>query len=111
MNEMKKILIYIILLYITLLTGVGCTHAVHLYHVSELEAQFNRKKLAEISSESTQFTVMGFIQNTDYVNQAFEDLKGQCLKGNVVGINTRYSTSHGFFSWTNKIKMTAYCVN
>jgi hypothetical protein len=27
----------------------------------------------------------------------------------VTGIQTRYSTSHGFLSWTNVVEMKGYC--
>jgi hypothetical protein len=64
----------------------------------------------QISSEATQFTVMGFVTDTKYVEVAMADLQRQC-QGRITGITTTYSTSLGFFSWTNKLKMSGYCIN
>lgn len=81
----------------------ACAHSVHLYKVD------NSTQTGQlIESQSEQFVVMGFTQDTNYVNQAFDKLKAQC-HGRIEGINTRYSTSLGFFSWTNKIRMRGYC--
>mgnify|MGYP003340787127 CR=1 FL=1 len=63
-----------------------------------------------ISAETEQFTIMGFVTETDYVDQAFDQLQSQCPKGFVQGIQTEFLTSHGFFSWTNRIRMQGLCV-
>ena len=81
----------------------GCTHTLHQYHVSDVEPSNSDYK--SISAYSEQFVVMGFVTDTDYVNHAFSKLQKKCPSGRVTGIHTRYSTSHGFFSWTNKVKI------
>lgn len=92
-------------------TLTGCSHALHQYHVSDVKPlDIKGRDYKRIFSQKEQFVILGFVRQTDYVNEAYEDLKQQCPQGWVTGINTRYSTSHGFFSWTNKIRMTGFCV-
>ena len=99
----------ILLLSILFLLG-GCTHAVHQYHVSETEKISRKSKVKNITTISEQYVVMGFVTQTDYVNTAYANLQKKCRTGSVTGIHTRFSTSHGFFSWTNKVKMSGICV-
>lgn len=84
----------------------ACAHSVHLYHADNIQGGLGQL----IEAQTEQKVIMGFTQDTNYVNQAFDQLKQQCSSGRVEGINTRYSTSLGFFSWTNKIRMRGYCV-
>ncbi len=88
----------------------GCSHALHLTNVSDIDIKVSKKNSVQIDSEGEQFVVLGFVQQTEFVNQAYHDLEKKC-PGEISGIQTRYSTSHGFFSWTNKVKMTAWCLN
>lgn len=90
----------------------GCSHALHEYHVGDMDkVNYSAKKHKRITATKEQFTVMGFVTETNYVNEAYRALERQCPSGRVTGINTRYSTSHGFFSWTNKVRMTGLCLN
>ena len=92
-------------------TGTGCTHSIHLVHVSDYGpyARYTDGKVIKASSE--QFVIMGFRGDTKYVEQAMERLVDQCPKGRIQGITTQFSTSHGFFSWHNKILMQGLCLN
>jgi hypothetical protein len=93
-----------ILIYFLL---AGCAYSVHQVHVADYD--FKTKAPREISSAAEQFVVLGFTQNTDYVDLAWNQLKQKCDRGEISGVNTRFSTALGFFSWTNKVAMTAYC--
>ena len=98
-------------LLILLVFCSGCTHALHQYHAGDTEPFVRGKSnYKRIKSMGEQFAVMGFVTETNYVNAAYDELKSKCPKGTITGIHTRYSTSHGFFSWTNRVKMTGYCV-
>ena len=96
-----------------LLTGllsVGCTHAVHINHTSDF---VNTKPLGEcrqVAAKTDQQVFMGFVGQTDYVDEAYSKLKDQCKDGVITGIQTRYSTSHNFLSWKNEVLMRGYCV-
>lgn len=94
--------------FILIISFVGCTHALHQYQVSDSN---NFKGGKRISSLGEQNGFLGFRFDTDYVNKAWTDLQAQCPQGTITGVNSRYSTSHGFFSWNNQVNMTAYCVN
>lgn len=89
----------------------GCTHSVHQVHVSDFRPYkpISRGKMVKASAE--QFVVMGFVDNTEYIDQAKQKLIEECPKGYISGITTQLSTSHGFFSWTNKALLQGLCIN
>lgn len=89
---------------------VSCTHSVHLVHVGDFRPYQKLTSGEMIETTSEQWVFLGFTTQTDYVNQARETLMSKCSKGTIQGPVTRLSTSHGFFSWTNKVHMQALCV-
>ena len=91
----------------------GCTHSIHISHMSDISANTPSainmdQHVVEVSSE--QSVVLGFVFDTDYVNQAYQELQQKC-PSEIVAVNTQYSTSHGFLHWTNKIRMKAICAS
>ena len=108
-NVMKQFL-PVILVSLGLLSGLNCTSSVHLVSMSDFNppAALTEGKLVESVGE--QFTVMGFVSDTEYVDQALARLMAQCPDGHIKGILLRYSTRHGFFSWTNVVKLRGLCV-
>lgn len=88
----------------------GCTHSIHQVYSSGFTpyTAFGGGNL--IRGQSEQFVVLGFVFDTDYVEKARRNLMDQCRSGYIKGITTQYSTSHGFFSWTNKILMQGLCI-
>lgn len=64
----------------------------------------------KIEAMAEQWVFLGFTLETDYVNIARKDLMDQCVNGSIQGPVTRISTSHGFFSWTNKAYIQALCI-
>ena len=98
---------------ISLIAGLfqsGCAHSIHQVHTSDFSpsAQLTSGRMLKASGE--QFTILGFVGDTKYVEQAYESLMSQCPDGLITGITTQYSTSFGFFSWTNKILMQGLCI-
>ncbi len=94
-----------------LLACAGCTYALHEVHEGDLTRIPTGRDFKRIKSEGEQKVFLGFVQQTDFVNQAYRDLQKQCEGHEVEGIQTRYSTAHGFLSWTNKVVMQGYCVD
>jgi len=89
----------------------GCTHSLHISHVSDFSPTMKSYAAGElVKVKKEQFVVMGFVQDTNYVDQAYRDLKTSCPGGSVQGITSQYSTSHGFFSWTHYLEMQGLCV-
>ena len=94
--------------------ATGCFSSVHEYQAAGYASPTRREpgppiEANRIESNAEQFVVLGITGNTDYVDEAFASLAMQCA-GEVVGINTRYSTKLGFFSYTNEIHMQALCL-
>ena len=88
----------------------GCTHSVHLHHVSDSDPITASQQVETLTADSEQQVVLGFAFDTDYVDQARKQLLSQC-PGKLAAVSTRYSTSHGFLHWTNRIHLTGLCVS
>lgn len=90
---------------------VSCTHSIHQVQVSDFHpySQMARGQLIRATGE--QFVIMGFAKDSRYVDQAHGRLKQQCPDGYITGITSQLSTSHGFFSWTNKVLLQGRCIN
>ena len=91
------------------LLASGCTYALHQNHTSDYQLDASLLDYRLIEARFEQFVVMGFVSETNYADDAFAELQRQCPDGTVTGIQTRHSTSHGFFSWTHVILMQGYC--
>ena len=98
-----------ILVFLALLLS-ACSYSVHQVHVSDFAPGVARSEGKRITAEATRFIVLGFDDDTDYVDDAYKKLMERCPKGHIQGITTQYSTAHGFFSWTNKIRLQGLCV-
>jgi hypothetical protein len=87
----------------------GCTHSVHQVALGNFDDLPPNARLRPIEAEADQkvFIASG---NTDFADEAMQRLASSCPRGQVVGIQARHSTSLGFFVYTNKLKLTAYCV-
>jgi hypothetical protein len=102
-------------LLLSLASGVGgCFSSVHEYQAAGYASPTRREpgppiEANRIQSDASQFVVLGVTGNTDYVDQAYASLTSQCA-GEIVGINTRYSTKLGFMSYTNEVHMQALCL-
>lgn len=102
-----------LILFAMVVFSMGCTHALHQYHAGDGDdsASSSGRKNRTITSLGEQNGFLNFRFNTNYVDEAWQDLQAQCLKGSIVGVHTRFSTSHGFFSWNNQVKMRATCLS
>ena len=103
---LNKALISIMLLFSLL----SCTHSVHLVNVGDFKPYQKNTAGRKIEAKAEQWVILGFTLETDYVNTARNELLSKCIKGSIQGPVTRISTSHGFFSWTNKAYIQALCV-
>jgi hypothetical protein len=99
---------------IVAMSVTGCFSSVHEYQAAGYapSADEPRSNLdaKPIRADAQQFVVLGITDNTDYVNEAYARLLAQCA-GEIVGVNTRYSTELGFLSYTNNVQMEALCLN
>jgi hypothetical protein len=102
---MQRLLITLVFLILS-----GCAHSLHMVHVGDFSPWSAPAKGQMIEARSEQFVVMQWVDNTDYVDQARQKLIEKCDGGRITGITTQFSTSLGFFSWTNKILMRGLCV-
>ncbi len=97
------------LLLVPLLLLGGCTHSIHMVHSDGFSSgPVDAQKDRYVEATASQDVVFYFAFDTDYVDEARAKLEQQC-PGKLSAVTTQYSTSHGFFSWTNKILMKGLC--
>ena len=87
----------------------GCAHSIHMVQSNPSDQSPGRAEPELVEARSEQSVVLGFAFDTDYVDRAYNTLLAKCSKGRIEGISTQFSTSLGFFNWTNKILMRGYC--
>lgn len=101
---MKKLFL---LLNVVILSA--CTSSVHMSQVDIGSDSYNEDDIGKIIKiEESQKNILGFVYNTNYVDQAYKNLLFQCPSGTSM-INIEYLTNHGFLSWTDKIRIKAIC--
>lgn len=100
----------ILLIALMSLTFAGCAHSIHQVHTSDFVPMAELESGKVVRGYAEQFVVLGFVYETNYVNQAYADMQRQCPRGQITGITTQISTSMGFFSWTNKALMQGLCI-
>jgi hypothetical protein len=88
----------------------GCAHSIHQVHTSDFLPASPLSQGQVITAQAEKFVILGFTQDTTYVDQAYQKLIASCPNGAVSGITTQLSTSLGFFSWTHKVLMQGLCV-
>lgn len=87
----------------------GCTHSVHQVALGNFDDLPPDARLRPVQAETAQRVFIA-ATDTDFTDEAMERLAASCPRGQVVGIQARHSTSLGFFVYTNKLKLTGYCV-
>jgi len=91
--------------------ATSCTHSLHVSHVSDFAPTYKSYEQGTlVKSRAEQFVILDFTFDTNYVDQAYLQLQHTCPQGNIQGITTQYSTSHGFMSWTNVVEMQGLCI-
>lgn len=90
------------------LVASGCTHSIHMVNFSDFRP-YPRANERQVTASAEQFTILGFADGSKYVNVAYQELLNKCPQGQLTGIQTKFYTSHGFFSWTDKVSMTGVC--
>ena len=92
----------------------GCSYSMHEYQAAGYapatpQGSGPPRQAVWIHSHANQGVVLGITDNTDYVDEAYTRLLSQC-DGDIVGVNTRYSTRLGFLSYRNTVEMQAFCL-
>jgi len=89
--------------------AIGLGKSVHQYSLEENSLGLQSKNQRNISAESNQNVVFA-TSNTDFSDEAYQQLLEQCPKGRIVNITARHSTSLGFFAYKNTMRLTAVCL-
>jgi hypothetical protein len=101
------------LLFCLALMACGCSYSMHEYQAAGYAAPSNPagppRQAEWIHASAHQHVVLGITDNTRYVDEAYARLLGQC-PGDIVAVNTRYSTALSFLSYKNTVDMQAFCL-
>jgi len=91
----------------------GCSYSMHEYQAAgyapATQTSGPPRQAVWIHSRANQGVILGVTDNTDYVDEAYQRLLSQC-SGDIVAVNTRYSTKLGFLSYRNTVEMQAFCL-
>ncbi len=104
---MKKL--FLLLTVISIMMLSACTSSIHMSQVdigSNSQKDLDEGKV--IAIEKSQKNILGFVYDSNYVDQAYAELLQRCPNGTAM-INVEYLTNHGFLSWTDKIRLKAIC--
>lgn len=88
----------------------GCAHSIHQVHTSDFLPAAPLESGKVVKGYGEQFVILGFVSETDFVDQAYQQIQSACPQGTITGITTQFSTSLGFFSWTHKVLMQGLCL-
>jgi hypothetical protein len=88
----------------------GCSYSIHEVFVSDFEPGVGQARGKVVTAEADKRIILGFADNSDYADRAYRELMDRCKGGELQGITTQFSTAHGFFSWTSKIRLEGLCV-
>ena len=90
---------------------ISCTHSLHISQFSDFGPTYAAYQKGEwVKSEASQFAILGWVGQTDFVNEAYAKLMDQCQGGQIQSIEAQYTTDHGFLSWTNRVNMQGLCL-
>ena len=104
---MNKASLVLLTLAITMIHA--CAYSVHQIHTSDFDGAVLTKEVNRVVANTEQFVILGFVTETNYVDQAYQQLLKKC-PGRITGITTKYSTDLGFLSWTNRIRIEGLCI-
>jgi hypothetical protein len=92
----------------------GCSYSMHEYQAAGYAAPSSPpgppRQAAWIHASAHQRVILGVTDNTDYVDEAYARLVAQC-PGDIVGLNTRYSTALSFLSYKETVDVQAFCLS
>jgi hypothetical protein len=101
------------LLFVFALFACGCSYSMHEYQAAgyapATQSAGPTRQAVWIHSRADQGVILGVTDNTRYVDEAYGRLLAQC-PGDIVAVNTRYSTKLGFLSFRNTVEMQAFCL-
>ena len=88
---------------------LSCAYSIHMVQATAFDSSSTADQPKEIEARASQFVVLSFVGQTDYVDEAYAVLQSKCINGRIEGITSQFSTSLSFLSWTNKIVLKALC--
>jgi hypothetical protein len=101
------------IVFIVGMLACGCSYSMHEYqaagYATPTRTAGPTRQAEWIEAKADQSVVLGVTDNTNYVDRAYAILLAQC-SGEIVGLNTRYSTKLGFLSSKNTVEMRAFCL-
>jgi len=80
---------------------------VGLESVSLTQVPHERNNLISASSHDWHF--LGFVTQNDFVDEAVDKLKNQCLKGKLTGILTKHQTTAYVLMFKREVIASGYC--
>ncbi len=94
-----------LLIALTMIASLSA--CVGLESVSLTQVPHERNNLISASSHDWHF--LGFVTQNDFVDEAVNKLKNQCLKGKLTGILTKHQTTAYVLMFKREVIASGYC--
>ncbi len=105
---------HIILVLLILAAVVSCTHSIHSSRSTGYTDANGKnvplQRTSRIAVSKKKDVILGISYNTNYVDDAYEELLSRCPDGEIVGVQVRHYTNLKFLSYTDNITIQARCV-
>ena len=86
----------------------GCAHSIHQVYVSSQDRE-SAGRGTWVTAEASEFVILGFQMNTDYVEEAYRALEGKC-PGRLAQVTTEHLTSFKLLSYDMKVVLKGLCL-
>ncbi|TWW07875.1 hypothetical protein E3A20_29960 [Planctomyces bekefii] len=87
----------------------GCTYSIHQLYVSPMDPKAVYGAGGHwLEVETSDFVILGFATQTNYVEDAFRKLEAKC-PGRISQVTTEHLTAYKFLSYDQKVVLKGYC--
>ena len=87
----------------------SCMHSIHQQYIGSMDANTDYSKGRLVSAEASEFWVLGFQMNTQYVEKAYKELETKC-SGRIAQVTTEHLTSFKLLSYDQKVVLKGWCL-
>jgi hypothetical protein len=109
-HDMKSGIARVFKLLLILLSASGCAYSIHQYNAGDFSVNVAALKNAKIVEAQGKKNYILAKFDTDFVDNAYQDLASKCPKGRITGVTSRYVTDLSFLSFTEKVELEGFCI-
>ena len=109
-SKIKSVAVFTLFLISSSGCAIGLGKSLHEYSMLEAPIDTKNAKQRPVSVEANQNVILGFSFNTDFADEAYQNLLNSCPNGRIINVSARHSTDLGFLAYKNKMVLTGTCL-